>query len=268
MWDFGSLENLNAQPLSRGRLYSTARGQGPALLFVHGGFHGAWCWAPFLAFFRAQGVPAAAVDLSGHGGLAQPADFLTMGVNDMAADIEEAAARLGSPVILAGHSLGALAAMAAAQHVKPCGLILLAPAPPANVTGVRLLAPFPDNHAVAPPGEERARKWFLNGTIGADITAYLLRLCPESPAFLNDLYRRKITVDPAWIQGPALCVSAAADDTALHPAGQDEAVAAFFSAELQKLPHAGHCFMLDDSRENAAALILDWLRRHDLTGRV
>ena len=268
MWDFDSLKNLNMKPLSRGRLYSTARGQGPSLLFVHGAFHGAWCWAPFLAFFKAQGVPAAALDLSGHGGLAQPADFTTLGVADMAADVAEAAARLGGPVILAGHSLGALAVMAAAQHIRPCGLILLAPAPPANVTGVRLLAPFPDNHAVAPPGEERVRKWFLSGTTGTDIAEYVARLCPESPAFLNDLYRRKITVDPAWIQGLALCVSAAADDTALHPAGQDEAVAAIFGAELQKLAHAGHCFMLDDSRENAAALILDWLRRNDLAGRV
>ena len=266
MWNFDALNNLNVQPLTRGRLFSTARGQGPIVLFVHGGFHGAWCWAPFLTTFNTHNVPAAALDLTGHGGLAQSDDFIKMGIAEMAADIVEAAARLGGPIVLAGHSLGALATMAAAEHIQPQGLILLAPAPPANIAGLRLLPPFPDDRAVVPPTAERARKWFLGGYAGSDIAEYVARLCPESPAFLNDLYRRNITVDPGWVRGPTLCVSGAADDTPLHPAGQDEAIAAFIGAELQKLPHAGHCFMLDDSRESAAALLLNWLRRHDLAG--
>jgi pimeloyl-ACP methyl ester carboxylesterase len=266
-WNFDTLNSLNIRQLSRGRLFSTVRGQGPVVLFVHGGFHGAWCWAPFLAYFGARNIPVAALDLAGHGGLEQSAQFIKTGVAEMAKDILEAAAELRGQIILAGHSLGALAAMAAAKQVQPQGLVLLAPAPPANITDLKLLPPFPDDHPVAPPPVARARKWFLSGYSGGEIDDYLARLCPESPAFLNDLYRRNISVDPGWVRGPTLCISGGADDTALHPAGQDEAVAAFFSAELRTLPYAGHCFMLDDARENAAALILGWLQQHDLAGR-
>ena len=43
------------------------------LLFVHGAFHGAWCWDEhFLDFFAAKGYRALAVNLRGHG--EQPAD--------------------------------------------------------------------------------------------------------------------------------------------------------------------------------------------------
>ena len=39
------------------------------VLFVHGAYTGAWCWAEhFLDWFAAAGHPAHAVSLSGHGG--------------------------------------------------------------------------------------------------------------------------------------------------------------------------------------------------------
>jgi len=263
-WNFEELPDFRIQPVGRSRLTATARGQGPAVLFVHGGFHGSWCWTPFLAFLKSHNVSVAAMDLPGHGGLKPPANFANLGVADMASEIAQAARHLGGDIILAGHSLGALAVMAAAAIVKPKALILLAPAPPANVYGVKLLPPFPTDTPVAPPPEARARKWFMSGLNNADLTPYMARLCPESPAFLNDLYNRNITVDPNWIQGPTLCLSGGQDDSPLHPKGQDEAVAAFFAAELQTLPEAGHCLMLDDSRHTAADLLLTWLKQNKL----
>jgi pimeloyl-ACP methyl ester carboxylesterase len=261
--NFDELGRFHARSVGQSRLFAALPGAGPTLLFVHGGFHGAWCWTPFLTFFRNQNMPVAALDLPGHGGLTPPPQFLTMGISDMAAEIALAARTLGGSVILAGHSLGALAAMAAAERVKPEGLILLAPAPPANVTGVRLLPALPADAAIIPPATARARKWFMSGYSGGDLAPYMARLCPESPAFLNDLYLRNIKVDRGWIKGPVLCLSGGTDDSPLHPAGQDEAVAAFFGAALEKLPEAGHCLMLDDSRDAAAHAILKWLKTAD-----
>ena len=38
------------------------------LLFVHGGWHGAWCWDDhFLEFFAGAGYRAVALSLRGHG---------------------------------------------------------------------------------------------------------------------------------------------------------------------------------------------------------
>jgi len=267
-WDFDFLQQLGETALTHGGLFATARGRGPTLLFVHGGFHGAWCWAPYLEFFSTRHVPVAALDLRGHGGLPQTDAFVHEGVREMAADVTEAAAALGGPVVLVGHSLGALVAMAAAEQIKPAGLVLLAPSPPNNVPEVKRLPAFPDGELIAPPPPERTRKWFLSGYSGSDIAPYQARMTPESPAFLNDRYLARISAKPEWVKGPTLCMSAGKDDTLLHPAGQDEAIAAYYSAEFQSIPEAGHCLMADDSAEVSAALLLDWLKRHNLAGKI
>jgi len=264
-WNFDYLEQCETRRLTQGRMFvGPARNDCPTLLLVHGGFHGAWCWAPFLDFLSQSGVPAAAIDFCGHGGQSPPADFLTRGVKHMASDIVEAAEALGGKIVLAGHSLGALAVMAAAHKIAPRGMVLLAPAPPGNLGDIRLLPPFPEDAVVLPPTAERARKWFLGGYDGADIAPYTSRLCAESPVFLNDLYKRKITVDPAWVKGPSLCLSGGKDDSALHRGGQDDVIASFYGAELVNLPEASHCMMLDDSYEFTAAAVLAWLQRHGL----
>jgi len=255
--DFTFPAATEVRPLTHGRLFSIA-GKGLPLLFIHGGFHGAWCWAPFLLYFAARGRAVAAIDLRGHGGLVQDADFARAGVAQMCEDVIEAAAALGGEVILAGHSLGALVAMAAAEPIRPHGLVLLAPQPPANVRDVRLLPPFPRDGLVAPPPTERARKWLFGGRDG-DLTPYLARLCPESPAFLNDLYERQVSVTPAWVRGPVLCLSGGRDDSPLHVAGQDGAIAAFYGTTVMRIPDASHCLMADDARNTGAGLIADWL---------
>ena len=261
--DFTYTDRLQRLQLSYGRLATSPSGSAFTLLFVHGGFHGAWCWSPFLAFFQQHNISTAALDLRGHGGLPTPPDFIRAGAKEMAADIAEAAAALQKPIVLVSHSMGALAAMAASESIKPAGFVLIAPAPPANVD-VRTMPPLPDAAAIDPPPPERMRRWLLQGG-GVDLDPYRARLCPESPAFLNDCYRRTISVDPSWVNGPTLCLSGALDDSPLHPAGQDEAVAAFYGAELHKIPGAGHCLMLDATWETSAQLILDWLKRHKLT---
>lgn len=37
------------------------------LIFVHGYWHGSWCWSEVIARVAGMGRPAAAVDLAGHG---------------------------------------------------------------------------------------------------------------------------------------------------------------------------------------------------------
>src|SRR6185503_15608520 len=130
---FDYVKTLECRPLSQGRVFTTQRGPGPILLLVHGGFHGAWCWGDWMKRFQAQGLPCAAIDCRGHGGLPQSPEFIKQGVAHMAADVVEAARALGGDIVLAGHSLGALVSMVAAEQVAPKGLILLAPSPPNNI---------------------------------------------------------------------------------------------------------------------------------------
>ncbi|MFD0200232.1 MULTISPECIES: alpha/beta fold hydrolase [Saccharothrix] len=39
----------------------------PTLVFVHGFWHGSWCWSEVIPHVVAAGRPAVAVDLAGHG---------------------------------------------------------------------------------------------------------------------------------------------------------------------------------------------------------
>ena len=201
------LEDFSCQALSHARVFS-AKAAAPTILFVHGGFHGAWCWSKVLTFLASRGVGAAAIDLRGHGGLPQSAAFVAEGLDDMVADVREAAQTIPEPVYLAGHSLGALIAMKAAEHAAPRGLILLAPATPTGVAKNHALPPFPAGRAIQPPDETRVRRWFLSGDSSASVANYLTRLCPESPTLLNECFHEGIAIDPGGL--PALsCASPA-----------------------------------------------------------
>ena len=261
MWNFDYLDTLVQTPLRRARVFTTPHRAGPTMLFVHGGFHGAWCWAPFLQFFSEQGISSAAVDLRGHGGQEQPDDFPRQGVNDMARDVIDAAQAVGDEIILVGHSTGALAALSSASRIKPRGLILIAPAAPAGIGQKLSLPNFAAEHELAVPNEARVRNWFLQGAGDVDVAPILQRLCPESPAFMNDCFQSGVAVDPALIGSPTLCISGALDRSPLHGPEQDQAVATFLKAEIQMLPDAGHSLMLEPLWRTGAVAILDWLRR-------
>lgn len=211
-----------------------------------------------MTFLAARGVGSAAIDLRGHGGLPQDAAFIAQGMQAMMDDVGDAVAALKAPLILAGHSLGALIVAAAAERLSPRGVILLAPAAPIGVAFSRALPKFPPAQAVQPPGAERARKWFLAGSRAGDISTYLAHLCPESPALLNECFHTGVAVRPDAIPCPVLCLSGAKDDSPLHPAGQDQAVAAYLGAELQIIPSSGHCLMLDDGWEETARAMRAW----------
>lgn len=257
-WPAGELEQFTCRKLSHARVYSVGAAT-PVILFIHGGFHGAWCWSRVLTFLGSHGVGAAALDLRGHGGLPQNPAFIAQGLDEMVADVIEAARTIPGRIFLAGHSLGALIAMRATALLAPRGLILLAPAMPAGLVKNRALPPFPAGRAIQPPDNERTRKWFLSGDSCADISAYRARLCRESPKLLNECFRDGVAVERGQISCPILCLSGGKDNSPLHPAGQDEAIAAHFGAILRIIPGSGHCLMLDDGWQETAAAINVWI---------
>jgi pimeloyl-ACP methyl ester carboxylesterase len=88
-------------------------------VFVHGGFHAAWCWARTIAELEALGHEAAAVDLPGHGARIDEESTLANRRDAIVAALEA-----GRPErsVLVGHSGGGfdatLAADAAADLVS------------------------------------------------------------------------------------------------------------------------------------------------------
>jgi pimeloyl-ACP methyl ester carboxylesterase len=76
------------------------------LLFVHGAWHGAWCWENFLPYFAQQGYEAHALSLRGHGGSQGHDKLRWTSIHDYVADVAQIAQTLSSPPVVIGPSMG------------------------------------------------------------------------------------------------------------------------------------------------------------------
>jgi alpha-beta hydrolase superfamily lysophospholipase len=82
----------------------------PPILFVHGLYHGGWCYEEhFVPWFRSRGYEAAAVTLRHHDQHHAPGLRVTS-LMDYVADVVAAAARMSSPPVVIGHSMGGFVA--------------------------------------------------------------------------------------------------------------------------------------------------------------
>lgn len=258
-WRLDELLEYEQTKLEHGRLFTRSASNDLHFLFVHGAYHGAWCWVPFMRALHALGYGVSAVDVRGHGGLHQTADFIHQGVAAAASDVVQAAQQLpDKELVLVGHSLGGLIVMLAAESLDLRALVLMAPSPPGQMEGLTPLPAYPEDRVVQPPAGEVAREKFLAGYSG-DIGALLSRLCPESPAMMNDRYRLRIPIDRTKISCPSLCLAAGKDLPHLHPPGQDEGVAKFLGGQFRNMTDSAHDMMLDDHRHEVLRALLHWL---------
>lgn len=235
------------------------------LLLVHGAHHGAWCYGGYLEAFEEAGVPAAAIDLRGHGALIPEGLATSTSISDYAEDVCLAAewleARHGRPPVILGHSLGGLIVAVAATRRPASGLVLIAPSPPGNLHGAAAVPAVPTDVLRAPPSDAEVHSRFLGGLPVPDLRAWAQRLGPESPTAMNERYTLSVPVDFAALRGlPGLCIEAGIEDASRHPPGQDEAIARAYGIEYRLLPQAPHCLMTGPSGEESASLILDWWR--------
>jgi pimeloyl-ACP methyl ester carboxylesterase len=261
--DFDRIDALPAFPAGQGRLVVGAQSgaNGPALLFVHGAYHGAWCYAGYLDYFPAHGIACAALDLPGHGWLPPPRDFARHGVRDFGRCVVDAIDLMANAVVLVGHSLGALPALWAATQRDVAGVVLIAPSPPSNVPGAQPLPPVPPGASRAPPGPDEIRRRFASGLACHDIAAIAARLCPESAEALNDRYLLRMEIPPCAISVPGLCLEAGVEDHDRHPPGQDKAIADLYDFEYRRLADLPHCMMYAQGWQDSAEVIREWHAR-------
>src|SRR5262245_5071258 len=104
------------------------------LLFVHGGFHAAWCWADnFLDYFADNGFRAVAVSLPAHGNSPRTKRLHSYGVADYVEGVRWAAGELGGAPVLIGHSLGGFTVQQYLQTYCAPAAVLVASLPPQGV---------------------------------------------------------------------------------------------------------------------------------------
>jgi pimeloyl-ACP methyl ester carboxylesterase len=118
----------------------SANGSHPVpLLFVHGAWHGAWCWdEQFLDFFADKGFRAIAVSLRGHGASSLSTPLNSCSLADYADDVGSAVDMLGSEPVLIGHSMGCFVVQKYLETNHAPAAVLLAPATPQGLRRIVL----------------------------------------------------------------------------------------------------------------------------------
>jgi len=87
--------------------------QSKTYLFVHGAWHGAWCWKKVVPLIEAEGNRAFAIDLPGHGEDKSSAAAITL--DDYVKKVVAVANAQQGSVILVGHSMAGVVISQAAE---------------------------------------------------------------------------------------------------------------------------------------------------------
>lgn len=109
------------------------------LLFVHGGWHGAWCWDDhFLDYFAEAGYRAVSLSLRGHGTSPTAKPLPKVCIADYIDDVASVADDLGGGPVLIGHSVGGFVVQRYLEEHSAPAAVLIGSIPPQGVLGTAL----------------------------------------------------------------------------------------------------------------------------------
>ena len=250
----------------------------PAMLMVHGIMGGSWYFAKWLDFFCARGAPAYAVNLRGHHGSRPVENFGRVSVMDHVTDVIDAAAGVrerhpGAPLVLVGHSMGALVAQKAAESLAPAALVLLSAVPPGGIPllcwqlfrrEVRHLGAMLTSRAIVADPTDVA-ELFLNRVDPAEAKSFLERWMPASGRAGREISLGRIAVDANRITCPVLVV-AGADDVAI-PARIQRKVALKYGGMFRVYERNAHFLIWEPGWDRIAADVAHWIDQHVSTVR-
>jgi pimeloyl-ACP methyl ester carboxylesterase len=244
------------------------------LLFVHGAWHGAWCWDEyFLRFFADNGYRALAVSLRCHGNSSGPKSLRACSLADYVDDVDSVAASLPTWPVLIGHSMGGFVVQKYLESRDAPAAVLLASMPPSGAMRftLRLLrrCPWLTTKALVSGQSlpcfntpERARHSFFSARVPhSDVVRYVARLQNESQRMSLDAILLKLP-RPKRVTTPMLVLGAEHDDC--FSQSEVHATARAYRTEAEIFPDMGHDMMLEPGWEAVAERINGWLGKRGL----
>jgi len=252
----------------------TTPGAYPPLLFVHGAWHGAWCWdTHFLPYFAERGFDVYAPSLRAHGKSEGAPHVFGKRIGDYVADVAEIAQTLPMPPIIIGHSMGGHVVQKYLERNDATVAVLLASVPPSGTlaTSLRIAARHPGPFALAnltlrlwpivatPP---LARDAFFSKSLPDDeLRTYYRQLQDESYIAYLDMMALNLP-NPRRAQAHKkvpMLVLGGADDRIFTPAEVTQTAHAY-GVTARIFPGMAHDLMLDTGWQDVADAMITWLR--------
>ncbi len=240
----------------------------PPLIFVHGAWHGAWCWTEhFTGYFADLGYQSYAIDLRGHG--ASTGNLRTSRVAHYVADVRRVAVELPESPILIGHSMGGLVTQQYLAKYRARAGVLMAPVPRTGAIGatwrvatshplafLRANATLSLGPIVDDP--DRAISLLFGPAMPpGDAARYAAMLQDES--YLAYLEMILELPHPSRVKDPVLVVGAI--DDAIFSAREVMDTARSYGTEAVLFPDMGHDMMLEPAWQEVADAIETWIRQ-------
>lgn len=240
------------------------------LLFVHGAWHGAWCWDEFfLPYFAQQGYNCYALSLRGHGNSPGRERLRWTRVHEYVADVAQIVAQLPVQPVVIGHSMGGFVVQKYLEQYAAAGAILLASIPPTGVlkTTLNILRHHPIPFlkvnltlSLAPliATPELSQGLFFSANMpSAQVQAYHQRLQDESYLGFLDFLAFNLVKQKRVKRVPML-VMGAENDTVFSPQ-QVRQTAQAYGVTAEMFPDMAHDMMLEAGWQTVADRMLGWL---------
>lgn len=243
---------------------------GPPLLFIHGAWHGAWCWDEhFLDFFANNGFHAVALSLRGHGNSPTDKRLHRCSIADYLDDVISVAESLEAAPVVIGHSLGGLIVQRYLETQKAPAGVLLASAPPKGLgaASLRLSRRFPssafksvlrgDTMTLLNTPARCRESMFSPATPEHLVTEYTRRFQQESRrALLFDAIFWELP-KPELVATPMLVLGGANDGS--FTIAEVLGTARAYDAECEVFSNMGHDVMLEPGWQRVAERVAAWL---------
>lgn len=241
----------------------------PPLLFVHGAWHGAWCWNPLMDYLAEEGFTSYALDLPGHG-TRESEGVVGLGIMDYVAEVESVIDELAlTKPILIGHSMGGIIAQKFMEKNVALALVLIAPCP---AMGGSLLLPIkylrqPIAAITATFGrktrirnQKMCNRLFFNDITPEKLEAHYERLCSESSRAIRQMVLPGFKVKAAKIASIPVGVVAAGKDY-FFEFQRLQNWAEEYRYDFLPFPEAAHNLISEPERYDFGKTINKWLNK-------
>ena len=238
------------------------------LLFIHGMWHGAWCWDEFfLPFFAEHGYRATALSLRGHAG--SEGKIRGSRIANYVADVEQVALTFETPPVIIGHSMGGFIIQKYLETHNAPAAAILGSNPHFGLWRAfgRVLRRDPRivleafltwNMRPVVKTSAGARWAFFSADFPeADLLKYHAKMNDESFRMFLDLLGLNLA-HPKKVKTPLLILGAE-NDTVIAPRDVHDTARAY-GVKAEIFPHMAHDMMLESGWRSVAERILIWLQ--------